>query len=557
MSTLTNLYWPFFGNGMESFGVNGEPAVEQLRHPNDDEVLARVDACAICASDAKMVRMGNDYPLFKDRDFSSRPARLGHELCLTVVEAGRNRQDEWPVGRRFGIQPDVYLNGERFCIGVNVPGGMAEYLMLGGEVFSSDNGSCAFGVPNDLSAAAVAQTEPNACIEASFVPQSRDSFLPNDSTLIYACDGAAGCWDLTSLRDVKDIDIVGDSKDIKLDVGGRVPKAKAHITSSGYDGIIVIGTPSQPEMRDLSDALSRHGLLAWLPQEEPPRDFELDIAKVHYESPTFCGSMDHNLSTALSRINSRYDYLPGGTLLISGGAGAMGRFHVMRALQSKNPPSRVVVTDMQQGRIDSLEASFGRIAQERDIELDCVLVSSGEGFDKVGQFVEPGEADDVIVCAPGVGAVECVTEFMADAGRLLLFAGTKYGSYAKIPLGLVPLQGASIVGHSGSSVMDQLRVIEKICSGSLDPNMNVAAIAGLRAVKEALRAVSEGLYSGKVIVYPQLKDLPLLSVGELGKVSEALSELVSAKGWSLEAEELLARTFSSNEMEREEEADAQ
>lgn len=66
----TNIYWPFGGQGMDSFGVNDQPLTEELPIPKENEVLARVDAYTICASDVKMIQMGNAYPLFKDRDFN-------------------------------------------------------------------------------------------------------------------------------------------------------------------------------------------------------------------------------------------------------------------------------------------------------------------------------------------------------------------------------------------------------------------------------------------------------------------------------------------------------
>lgn len=140
------LSWIFYGKSMDSFGYDARPEPRPLIMPGAGEVLARVDAVSLCASDVKMIDMGNDYPLFKDRDFTQHPAVLGHELALSSVASGSNMAEIWPAGRRFGVHPDVYLNGERFCIGVNVMGGMAEYILLGKEVFASDQGSCAFPI---------------------------------------------------------------------------------------------------------------------------------------------------------------------------------------------------------------------------------------------------------------------------------------------------------------------------------------------------------------------------------------------------------------------------
>ena len=50
------------GQGMASFGIQDSWIEEEQVQPKPDEVLTRVDAVAICASDIKMIRMGNEYP---------------------------------------------------------------------------------------------------------------------------------------------------------------------------------------------------------------------------------------------------------------------------------------------------------------------------------------------------------------------------------------------------------------------------------------------------------------------------------------------------------------
>ena len=167
------LAWPFGGRGLENVGVRGQPVLEPMPCCGEDEILVRVDALGLCASDAKMVRMGGDYPLFFDRDFAADPARLGHEAALTVVAVGERWQAQFYPGLRLGIQPDVYLNGQRAIFGVNLAGAMTQYLTLGRDVLASDHGSCVFPVLSDVSYAEIAVLEPWACVDVAYSATAR------------------------------------------------------------------------------------------------------------------------------------------------------------------------------------------------------------------------------------------------------------------------------------------------------------------------------------------------------------------------------------------------
>lgn len=59
------------------------------------------------------------------------------------------------------------------------------------------------------------------------------------------------------------------------------------------------------------------------------------------------------------------------------------------------------------------------------------------------------------------------------------------------------------------------------------PDFNVAAIGGLMATKSGLEAVKAGRFTGKVVIYPQLKHLPLLPLNELGNWDRQLETMWS------------------------------
>ena len=82
-----NRLWPLYGAGFESLGVEGQPLDLPLLHPGPDELLVRHDATRICFSDVKVIRAGEQHPYIL-HNLRERPAVLGHEVSLTIIEVG-------------------------------------------------------------------------------------------------------------------------------------------------------------------------------------------------------------------------------------------------------------------------------------------------------------------------------------------------------------------------------------------------------------------------------------------------------------------------------------
>jgi L-iditol 2-dehydrogenase len=106
-------------------------AVEQ-REPGPAEVVLRVEACGVCGTDRHMV--AGEYP-------ASLPVTLGHEFAGTVVGTGPDA--EIAVGARVAVDPniscgqcracrrgDVALCPSRVALGVDLDGGLAEYVVV-------------------------------------------------------------------------------------------------------------------------------------------------------------------------------------------------------------------------------------------------------------------------------------------------------------------------------------------------------------------------------------------------------------------------------------------
>ena len=123
---------------------------------------------------------------------------------------------------------------------------------------------------------------------------------------------------------------------------------------------------------------------------------------------------------------------------------------------------------------------------------------------------------------------------------LVFFAGVPIGTTIKVDLTPIFLNNMQLTGTSGSSLNDQLIIMKKTLSGKLNPNRSVAAIGGMNAAVDGLKAMLSSKYAGKILIFPQISDLPLIG---LDKLPEKYPQLAKALGknnlWTIEAEKAM------------------
>ncbi len=136
-----------------------------LPEVDDNSVLVKVKACAVCGSDIRIFHYGNNRV--------NPPQTLGHEIAGQVVQAGKNVTKFRP-GDRVAIGADVPCGECAFCeagignncqinyaMGYQFAGGFAEYVLLNRTVVN-------FGpvhlLPDTVSYDEGALAEPLACV---------------------------------------------------------------------------------------------------------------------------------------------------------------------------------------------------------------------------------------------------------------------------------------------------------------------------------------------------------------------------------------------------------
>ena len=85
-------------------------------------------------------------------------------------------------------------------------------------------------------------------------------------------------------------------------------------------------------------------------------------------------------------------------------------------------------------------------------------------------------------------------------------------------------------------------VLEKNNSGELSPNRSVAAIGSLSAARDGLQAVKDAVLAGKVVIYPNIKEMSLTRLNELEEKMPTVYAKLNERGeWTNEAEEEFLR----------------
>ena len=133
---------------------------------------------------------------------------------------------------------------------------------------------------------------------------------------------------------------------------------------------------------------------------------------------------------------------------------------------------------------------------------------------------------------------------LIDGGVMNVFAGLARGTKVPLDLGDVYLKDTRVIGHSASSIDDLRLMLRQTERGDLSPNRSVAAVGSLSAARDGLIAVQEAALPGKVVIYPQVADLPLTPLPRLSeRLPSVYTRLKDGREWTLAAENEFLRVM--------------
>lgn len=502
----TNLRWAHRGGSLAQL-LEAVPEAVALPPPAPDEVIARVEAVSICSSDIKVVRMGSDHPLLAQATGGGDTV-LGHEMSLRVEEVGATQANRFHPGQRLALQPAMRIDGKRRIIGFDVPGGFAQFLRLGPDALDG----YVFDVPESLSAAEIALLEPYGCVERAYRPNARQMFDPGGSALVLLGKGAERYFASQPQRWRRTVVVGPAGLALPASLGAEDAR-HASVSDLGgrrFNDIIALGELNADDLARLPPMLEEDGLLLQARQTSIGV-VPLDAARIHYDRLAFVGTTAADILDALTPGRQRFDVRPGGVALVHGAGGAMGRIHVHRLLQMEAGPSTVIATSRKDARLADLAADFASMAAIRGRRL---VVCEPEDAAAAIAAAAPGGLDDAVVVVPGSEAVAAAAKWLARDGLLAVFSGFPYGQPIPFMLSDIALHGKRITGSTGCMAQDMKDVLARVLSGELDLLANLKAVGGLKALPRALDAVSKGEVSGKVVIYPQVPDMPFRRLSE-------------------------------------------
>lgn len=261
------------------------------------------------------------------------------------------------------------------------------------------------------------------------------------------------------------------------------------------------------------------------------------IGAFHASYHTKMGSYEHQMGTA-----------PGGTMAILAGAGPMGLGAISYALQLEHRPRRLVVTDIDDGRLARAAALFHPTEQKkRGVEL--LFINTASFPDPVAQLISVNEGvgyDDVFVFAPVTPVVEQGDAVLGKDGCLNFFAGPVDSQFsARVNFYNVHYGATHIVGTTGGNTDDMREALSLSEQGRINPAVMVTHVGGLDSAAEATLHLPDKP-AGKKLVYTGIS-MPMTAIAdfhELGATDSRYAQLAELckkhKGlWNAEAEQYL------------------
>lgn len=260
------------------------------------------------------------------------------------------------------------------------------------------------------------------------------------------------------------------------------------------------------------------------------------------------GGYHANYHTNKQNYNHEMGTKVDGNIIVLGGCGPMGLGAVSYALCMENKPKLVVVTDVDDSKIERAK----KVISEEEAEkagVKLMYVNTAKMDDEVKELIDLTDGhgyDDVFVYVPIKQVAELADKLLAFDGCMNFFAGPTDNQFkGEINLYNCHYTSSHIIGTTGGNTDDLIEAIDLSAKKLIKPAVMVTHIGGIDSIAEATINLPN-IPGGKKLTYTQF-NMPLTAIDgfeELGKNDPLFKKLSDAckrhSGlWNSEAEKIL------------------
>lgn len=528
--------------------------------PGPTQVLCKVEATGICFSDTKLLHAFTAHPRKGEvRTFMSReelatipsyvpgeaPTVPGHEACARVVAVG-SEVKRHQVGDRALVQTDyrhMLTAGSNASFGYNFEGALQQYVLMDERVIIDPDTGERFLIPvsEEPSASAVGLLEPWACVERAYATEERGTLKPGGKLLVVTDPGrpidgldalihAAAPAAMTAVTSDEMQRVTLETLAAATGLEMSHADDPASLERGSFDDIVYFG--SDPErVEQLQALLALKGVFdIVLDGARLGRPVEVDVGRVHYDLTRWVGTTGSSAAEGYRWIPATGELRRGERVGVIGAAGPMGFMHVVRALTLGIEGVSVTAVDIDQARLEHLASVAAPLAVANGLAFEALDSSERQpsaGFTRVG----------VMVPSPALAAN--AIELAGDGAIVDFFAGFAVGTTAPLDVDAMIARHIYILGTSGSMISDMKAVLARLEAGTLDTNISVYAVSGMQGVADALEAVKARTSGGKIVIYPQLTELGMVTLAEMEQRMPDVAAALDEGRWTKAAEEAL------------------
>jgi len=528
--------------------------------PGPHQILAKVEAVGLCFSDLKLLKQFAEHPR-KSQVVSGvgpdvldslpsyapddKPTVPGHEVVCDIVAIGEG-VTRHEVGERVLVQADwrfvrtALTNG---AFGYNFEGGLQEYVLFDERIVIDPQTQQRFLMPasRELSASAVCLVEPWGCVENSYVNAERNTIKPGGKLLVVAEAGHAIEGLIESFSpDGRPAEITAfcteDVQRQSLTDAGLVfseAESLASLPDEAFDDVVYFGAIKET-LDVLNDKLAIRGIINIVTAgKRIGQPVSVGVGRIHYGLTRWIGTLETSAADAYKTIPPTGEIRSGDSVAIIGAAGPMGQMHTIRTLCLPMENMSVVATDMDDARLESLREKVQSLSDERGVPLRLVNTKTNPLDDRFSYFA--------LMAPIGALVADAVVHSLPGC-RINIFAGIPAPTRHDIDLDTYIANRCFMFGTSGSRIEDMQIVLDKVTAAQLDTDLSVDAICGMAGAADGIAAVENRTMAGKIIVYPQLHELPLIPLKELPAKLPAVAAKLNRGMWTKAAERELLKT---------------